>query len=163
MIGGAPVTVEARPAVYIISKGPANSAGARGLISATLKLSRPDLHALEETLVIRGEVGEREYRLSESGFDRVPVEAAAPQAFEPDAPPPAPTASAAEPAKEMLAASDKAAAPRVAPASADLEVELTYLLDKMKANQGEQISVSRTGAGKLLVSGIVDTDKRKAE
>lgn len=53
--------------------------------------------------------------------------------------------------------------PPRAVASANLEIEVTYLLNQIKANLGEQISVSRTAEGQLLVKGIVDTDKRKSE
>jgi hypothetical protein len=48
-------------------------------------------------------------------------------------------------------------------ASADLEVEVAYLLDKANATTGEQVALTRVPDGRLLVSGIVDTDRRKAE
>jgi hypothetical protein len=48
-------------------------------------------------------------------------------------------------------------------ASADLEVEVQYLLDRARTNLGEQVSVSRTADGKLLVKGIVDSESRKSE
>jgi hypothetical protein len=48
-------------------------------------------------------------------------------------------------------------------ASADLEVEGEYLLDGVKANLGEQVSLSRTADDKLLIKGIVETEGRKAK
>ena len=49
------------------------------------------------------------------------------------------------------------------PASADLEVEVLNLLNQVKADMGEQIEVKRTAEGKLLVSGIIETEQRKNE
>lgn len=46
---------------------------------------------------------------------------------------------------------------------ADLEVEVLRLLHQAGADLGEQISVTRNVGGPILVSGIVETDRRKAE
>src|SRR5207244_12257432 len=48
-------------------------------------------------------------------------------------------------------------------ATADLEVEALRLLNQAGADLGEQISVKRTSAGLLEITGIVETDKRKTE
>jgi len=48
-------------------------------------------------------------------------------------------------------------------ASADLEVEVLRLLHQAGADLGEQISVKRTGGGPVRVTGIVETDQRKAQ
>jgi len=58
------------------------------------------------------------------------------------------------------------AAPVVTPtavASADLEVEALLLLNRAKADLGEQIVVKRTSDGTLEITGLVDTDQRKNE
>jgi hypothetical protein len=51
----------------------------------------------------------------------------------------------------------------VAVASAELEIEVNYLLDQIKANLGEQVSVGRTTGGKLRVEALVETERRKEE
>jgi hypothetical protein len=48
-------------------------------------------------------------------------------------------------------------------ASAELEVEVLRLLHEAGADLGEQITVKRTAGGPVRVSGIVETDQRKAE
>jgi len=48
-------------------------------------------------------------------------------------------------------------------ATPELELEAAYLLDQVKANLGEQISLTRTRGGTLRVEGIVETPERKAE
>ncbi|HKZ77006.1 MAG TPA: zf-HC2 domain-containing protein [Pyrinomonadaceae bacterium] len=63
----------------------------------------------------------------------------------------------------------RALAPNVQPlipapvATAELEVEALRLLNQVGADLGEQISVKRTAAGMLRVTGIVETDQRKSE
>jgi hypothetical protein len=48
-------------------------------------------------------------------------------------------------------------------ATAELEIEALRLLNQSGADLGEQISVKRTSAGLLEITGIVETDKRKNE
>ena len=48
-------------------------------------------------------------------------------------------------------------------ASADLEVEVLRLLHEVGADLGEQVSVTKTRDGLLRVSGVVETEQRKAE
>lgn len=48
-------------------------------------------------------------------------------------------------------------------ATADLEVEALRLLNEARADLGEQISVKRNAGGRLEITGIVETDERKAE
>lgn len=66
-----------------------------------------------------------------------------------------PTPADAEPNPQPLT-------PRPA-ATAELEVEALALLSQAGADLGEQVSVRRAPDGILHVSGIVDTDQRKAE
>src|SRR5207245_4838250 len=44
-----------------------------------------------------------------------------------------------------------------------LEVEVLQLLNQANAFMGEQLSITRTPDGKLLVSGLVETEERKSE
>ena len=48
-------------------------------------------------------------------------------------------------------------------ASLDLEVEVLRLLNQAGADLGEQISVSRTSGGPVIVNGLVETEQRKNE
>src|SRR6185503_1131330 len=48
-------------------------------------------------------------------------------------------------------------------ASAELEIEVTYLLNEIKANLGEQVSLTRTPAGSLRVEALVESESRKAQ
>jgi len=53
--------------------------------------------------------------------------------------------------------------PPVAFASHELEVEVTYLLNRIKANLGEQVNMTRTTGGTLRIEALVETEGRKAE
>jgi hypothetical protein len=73
-------------------------------------------------------------------------------------PPAAPSPAAAE------AAANPAPANASRPvATAELEIEVLRLLNQANADLGEQIAAKRAPDGTLLVSGIVATEKRKAE
>ena len=48
-------------------------------------------------------------------------------------------------------------------ASAELEVEVLRLLSEVGADLGEQVEVARTNEGRLRVTGLVETEQRKAE
>ena len=67
---------------YVISYAKGRTIGASRLIKATLTLSRADLHAIEQTLVVErgGEV--REYRFVEASFERLPSKTVNPAVFE---------------------------------------------------------------------------------
>ncbi len=57
---------------------------ADGLQRATLVLSRPDLRAVKQTLLVKQGSEIREYVFSESSFEQRPASAVAPAVFEPD-------------------------------------------------------------------------------
>jgi hypothetical protein len=48
-------------------------------------------------------------------------------------------------------------------ASAELEVDVAYLLNRAKADRNEQVTLTRSAGGSLRVEGIVDTEVRKQE
>lgn len=160
-------SVEVRPASYVISYANTEDDGnAQGLVKATLVLSSADLHAIEQTLVIRQGSEVREFRFMEASFERHAPSTVAPAVFEPD--------------RELLVLSGKSegakaigAAQPVSPSSilsppramatAALEVEVLRLVNVTGADLGEQVSVSRTPEGTLSVKGVVDTEQRKRE
>jgi hypothetical protein len=51
----------------------------------------------------------------------------------------------------------------LSPATAELEVEVIRLLNQVDALSGEQLDVTRTAEGLLLIEGIIDTSERKQE
>ena len=169
--------------VYIVSYEQLGSEAAKpGVVKATLTLSRADLHANELTLLVRSqesEVGSQEspgnpnselrtpkfieYRFTESAFERRAPDTVAPSVFEPDSELLVPTAtvSNARTAKDETTPDVQPAAPVVA--TTDLEVEVLRLLNQVGADMDDQTSVSRTSDGKLLVSGVVEGNDRRAE
>jgi RNA polymerase sigma factor (sigma-70 family) len=133
------------------------------LVMAALVLAKPGLHVIEETIDVRRNGALVEYKFVEDVFEHVKPTALPAGAFKVDAtltppegvlPPPG-SGSAASPTASPHPADSVTA-------TADLEVEVEYLLDRVKANQGEQVAVSRTPDDKLLVKGIVDTASRKS-
>ena len=136
-----------------------------GLTRATLMLSRSDLHATEQTLVVRHGSEERTYHYLETSFERRPVNAVAPAVFDPD---PVLIGTDTETGRrgdaETVPGSPSLPV-SVSPlaASPALEMEVVRLLDQAGAFGGEQVSVTRTPEGVLLVEGVLDTDQRKRE
>lgn len=164
IIGGvARAQVEERPDVYLISDNRAGS-DADGLVQATLVLNRADLHATEQSLMVRraGEV--HEYRYTETGFEQRGEESASPSVFEPD--PELLESNTTRPSGgdvETPKASPPLVPATLPEATTELEIEVLRLLNQARADTGEQVSVARTPDGQLKVQGIVETDKRKAE
>ncbi len=160
--------VERYLTAYVISYQSERSADEYGLLKATLTISRPDLHAIEQSIFLRQSGEVHEYRFIESSYERRPLSRVAPKVFEPE--------------PELLGsvrndgAPGRRAKPAVVPlppspslslspavAKADLEVEALRLLNQVGADLGEQVSVTRTQEGVLRVTGIVETGVRKSE
>ncbi len=157
-------TVQERSGAYVISyEDP--SGDAMEIVRATLVLNRDDLHPVEQTLLVRGAAGLREYRLVESLFERLPSAAIAPKIFEPD--------------HELLSGSSDRARPAISRGTdggglpltpvtlsvselADLEAEALYQMHGVGVCLREQADVTSAG-GMLQVQAIVETDARKAE
>ena len=145
------------------------AAGDGALAGASLRLSKSDLRATAQTLVVRSGGAEREYRFFEGGFERLAADAVAPTVFTPDAELIGGKSGRAEPggvggergSAPSPAASDEANAPAVA--SPELEVEVAYRLSRIKADLGEQVTWARTTGGQLRVEAITETEERKGE
>ncbi|HEY2971892.1 MAG TPA: hypothetical protein VGJ48_05225, partial [Pyrinomonadaceae bacterium] len=158
------VGVAERANQYVLSFESATPTSTHKILRATLVLGRDDLHAVEQTLWIQHGTEVRAYRISETSFERRPNDAVAPAAFEPDLE--LLPSAGLEPPNSKLETNSPAPDPRsLAPviATPALEVEVLQLLNQANAFMGEQLSVTRTSEGKLLVSGLVDTTERKAE
>jgi hypothetical protein len=131
-------------------------------IRSSLVLNRDDLHAIEQTWLIQQGNQTVAYRMVETSFERRPNDAVAPAVFEPEPELTSDTGIRGHGDTERIPAS--ASLPLSASsvlATPALEVEVLHLLNQTNAFMGEQISVTRTSQGRLLVSGLVETEQRK--
>ena len=136
------------------------------LLSATLILNKSDLHAIQQTLTVLRNGEAHVYTFIEAGFERKPSESVAPEVLQPDAELLGSSALSKDKNRVSMDGSQKAAASdqsSEAVASAELEIEVTYLLNEIKANLGEQVSLTRTPAGSLRVEALVESESRKAQ
>jgi RNA polymerase sigma factor (sigma-70 family) len=159
--------VQEASTTYVLSYDNVRTIGASRLLKATLTLSKSKLHPIELTLlVLRG--GElREYRFVETSHELLPLKAVAPAAFEIE---PELTGGAGEPGRTGDWALRDLTSSRVPPspststppiASAELEVDVAYLLNQAKADRNEQVALTRSAGGSLRVEGIVENQERK--
>jgi RNA polymerase sigma factor (sigma-70 family) len=172
------IAVEERLGTYVLNYQTTSEDGTAAtnafeLRRAALTLSKADLHAFEQTLVVgRGDEA-REYKFTESSFAHQPLETVAPSIFRPE-PELTGTPKAASVENEVtnvpldVTASASARKGRedamaAAVASPELEIEVTYLLNQIKANLGEQVEMARTTGGALRVEALVETQERKKE
>lgn len=171
-------TVEERPGIYVIHWQASGGPDA-GAIQVWLTIGSRDMHATEMDVQMGsrqgGQAGAQpqttpaatgvKYRLVETRFERRPLRSVAASVFEPDPELIRPPASApiSGGSKEGAVSSDASSAITGSVASTELEVQVLGLLSQIGADLGEQISATRTPQGFLLVRGVVDTDKRKAE
>lgn len=159
------LTVDDKPGAYVVGREP--SAEGEGLKGATVWLNRSDLHAFRMTLVVRrgGEVFE--YRLIEGGLERKRAEEVPPAVYQLE-----PELTGANVVAQGVSDGAKSQGDETtqraavvnkqpAAASAELEVEVAYLLNRIKANLGEQVSMGRTTGGALRVEALVESEGRK--
>ena len=163
------IEVEERSTTYVLTYAKPRSIGASLLLKATLTLSKSDFHAIEQTLLVQRGNELREYRFVEASSDSVPVETVSPSVFEIE---PELNGGAAATGRSgdwahpdltprRVSSSPSASAPPSA--SAELEVDVAYLLNRAKADRNEQVTLTRSAGGSLRVEGIVDTAARKQE
>ena len=161
--------VEERATTFVVRYEKERPIGATRLLKATLTLSKSDLHAIEQTLLLQRGADLREYRFVEAGLELRPAKDVAPAAFEIE---PELTGGAGELGRPGDWALRDLTASRVPPppststppvASAELEVDVTYLLNLIKADRNEQVNLTRSAGGSLRVEGVVDTAQRKDE
>ncbi len=158
--------VEERATTYIVSYLKGRAIGASKLVKATLTLNKSNLHAIEQTLVVqRGDDELREYRFGEASFGSQGT--VDPKVFEIES---TLTGGAGESGSSgdwairdltnsRVPPTPSTSAPP--PASAELEVDVAYLLNQEKADRNEQVTLTRSAGGSLRVEGVVDTAERK--
>jgi RNA polymerase sigma factor (sigma-70 family) len=168
---GAPAgaEVEERATTYVLSYRKERTIGASRLLRAALTLSKSDLHAIEQTLVVQRGGDLHEYRFAEASFELLPQKAVAPAVFEME---PGLIGGATEPRRPGDWALRSLTSNRVPPspststppaASAELEVDVAYLLNRAKADRNEQVTLTRSVGGSLRVEGVVESRQRKEE
>ena len=134
------------------------------LVRAALVIRHNDLHPVEQTLTINEGKEVRDYRLTETSFERRASSAVESSVFEPEPELVGSTRPEAKNSKpETLAPAPNANPPTPVVATAELEVEVLRLLHQAKADMGEQVNLTRGSDGILRVDGIFDTDQRKSE
>jgi RNA polymerase sigma factor (sigma-70 family) len=162
-------SVEEGPTTYVLSFEDGRTIGDSHLLKATLTLNKSDLHSIEQTLVVRLGNEIREYRFVEAGFELLPSRAVAPRAFEIE---PELTGGAGELGRPEDWALRDLTASRVPPppstsappaASPELEVDVAYLLNHVKADLNEQVTLTRREGGSLRVEGVVESEQRRNE
>ena len=158
--------VEEAAETYTVSYRRGAAAGlSGGVVEASLVIRKADLRGVELRVVMAREGRTHEYRLVESQFSRQPAAAAPISVFElegarvetPSVDPVTPRRPGSAPTS-LFPPGDGAPT-----ASAELEVEVNYLLHNVRANLGEQVSVRRTPSGRLRVEALAETGGRKAE
>jgi RNA polymerase sigma factor (sigma-70 family) len=166
--------VETRANEYFVNYAPQVNDSQTGIIKASITLSREDLHATAETFTLLSQGETREYRLTEAGYDWRPTNTVAPAVFEPNVELtgvggpgtsrlPTNTETPGEPATDETANANTETQPTANMATAALEVEVVEALNNAGAFMGEQVGVTRTQDGKILVTALVETaDLKKA-
>lgn len=161
--------VERRSTSYVLIFAQERAIGASRLLKATLTLNQSDLRSVEQTLLVQRGGELREYRFVEASFELVPTRAVDRRVFEVEpeviggARPIGRTGDWAhrDLTSSRVPPSTSTLAPAVA--SAELEVDVAYLLNQAKADRNEQVTLTRSAGGSLRVEGLVDNEQRKSE
>lgn len=171
LVGGPEaISVEETLNTFVLSYRSDPASGSNSLLGATLTLNRADLHAIEQTLTVLRDGEAHAYRFIEARFERKATGSVAPSLLQPEPELLGSSERVKEaPDRKRVLADDSAqtassiAHPSEAFASVELEIEVTYLLNRIKANLGEQVSLTRTTGGTLRVEALVETESRKKE
>lgn len=150
------IVVKEDPSSYLLTF---NANKPAVITQATLRIDKQSTRSVEQTLILNQNGVTSEVHFVEIGFEHKSLDAAPQSAFEPDKEFGNPGTSLRSPERGD---STTVSTPE-AVASVELEIEVTYLLNRIKANLGEQISVSRTPGGALRVEAVTETQSRKAE
>lgn len=136
-----------------------------GITEAELVVRAKDWHPVVQRLRVNAESAEREYEITELAFQVVSLSALDAAVFAdreaarlPPVPAPSPSPSPSPSPTPTAVASLP-----LPIASAEIEVEVLERLNQVNALLGEQVALTRTSEGKLVVEGIVETDARKRE
>jgi RNA polymerase sigma factor (sigma-70 family) len=156
-------------ATYIVNYDSERMIGTSRLLKATIILQRADLHATEQTLLVKRGDEIYEFRFVEASFESLPDSHVAPTVFAPE---PSLIGTAGPADGNVTEAKPSMTSDRSFPsllrssppqASTELEIDIAYLLDEVKGDRNEQIGITRTKKGMLRVEGVVESQRRKNE
>ena len=156
------ITVDERSNTYILNYENSAANGPNGLLSASLTLTRGDLHAIEQRMIVVRNGDRREYRFSEAAFEKKSTGSVPPDVFQTD-PELLPDGNRTKNKTPGSIDSTDRKSSIDAIASPELEIEVTYLLNRIRANLGEQVSLTRTAGGALRIEALAENDARKDE
>lgn len=125
-----------------------------GIMKAELVVRTEDWHAVEQRLQVQGVNGVLDYEFAESAFEVLALTALPPSLVGHMFGPPATILSPPGPV---------AVAPRLPNVAASMAVEIHahYALHQLKWCRGKPLEVSRDAAGRVRVSGLVDTPEER--
>jgi len=137
------------------------------IIEASLIVRRLDWHTVAQRLKVQGENEVREYELSETAHEVLPLHALTVFADLAPTPSPAPAIiAAASPAASPSISAKASPSPAPPPSEAEVkeaEVAAMYALHQAQADLGEQIEVVREAGRGVIVRGLVETPERKQQ
>lgn len=157
------ITIEENSETYVLAFEN-QAAGSNRLLSGSLTVAKAGLRATEQKLVVSRNGIQREYRFTETVFEKKADADVPAQVFEPETHLSSRAADRPNQALRSTGEGESAVGqPSEAVASPELEIEVTYLLNRIKADLGEQISLSRTASGALRVEALAENEQRKTE
>lgn len=151
---------------------PGGSVDTGRIASASLTLRESGYHPISLSISVASSNGSLEFKLVEQEFQIVSLKDVDPAIFADPTKvevastvgvPPLPEASREQPDTNTAELSVSNAKPDLPNATTADEVEVLDLLHQAGADITEQLTVTRAADGRLLIEGLVDTDKRKAE
>ena len=131
-----------------------------GLLQATLTLRKSDLHPIAQILIINDGSETYEYRFTEVSFGQLQPRSVKPGTFEPDEELISKNLDRGKATKREIESSNE---PVPVTATAALEVEVAYALDRFRTRFGDQLSLTKTPAGLLELKGVVDNEETRNE
>ncbi|MGE0131549.1 MAG: zf-HC2 domain-containing protein [Blastocatellales bacterium] len=132
------------------------------ITEASLVVRKSDWHTVSLELKALGEREIREYEISETDYEVLPLQALTVFADLPPLPTPTASHSATPAAAPKASPSPIVALPSIA-ALQTAEVAALYALHQVRADLGEQIEVLRNEGRQIVVHGLAQTAARKAE
>ena len=154
------IATDERSNTYILNYENSTANSSNGLLSASL--TRADLPATEQRMIVARNGDRREYRFSEASFEKKSTGSVPPDVFQTD-PELLPDGNRTKNKTPGSIDSTDRKSPIDAIASPELEIEVTYLLNRIRANLGEQVSLTRTAGGALRIEALAENDARKDE
>ena len=128
----------------------------QSIIQAELVVRRSDWHPVEQRLRVQGHEQVLDYEITERAFEVVTLAALPPALFAEVAPPLPATVISPKPAFR----------PAVPSSEAELlvaEIQVQYALHQLKVCLGKPIHTNRNAAGRVEVSGLVETAEEREE